>query len=78
VDANGKYKAYSFTELAKAGYLVRDTVAGKAIEIRLDLATRSAQAFTAGKLYPSQTAYWFAWFAFPPDTEAFQAPPASR
>lgn len=78
VEANGKYKAYPFTELAKADYLVRDTVAGKTLEIRLDPATRSAQAFTAGKLYPSQTVYWFAWFAFHPETDTYQAPPAHR
>jgi hypothetical protein len=74
VEANGTYKAYPFTELAKAGNVVRDRVGGRLIEIRLDPASRSAQVTSDGKLYPSQRAYWFAWFAFHPRTDAFQAP----
>ncbi|WP_432262703.1 DUF3179 domain-containing protein [Cupriavidus sp. TMH.W2] len=78
VEADGTYKAYPFTELAKAGNVVRDRVGGRLIEVRLDAATWSASASSDGKPYPSQTAYWFAWFAFHPRTDAYQAPPATR
>lgn len=72
VAANGAYKAYPFTELAKAGTVLHDHVGGQPVEIRFDPVARSAQAFSAGKPYPGQTAYWFAWFAFHPTTEVFQ------
>ncbi|WP_454753975.1 DUF3179 domain-containing protein [Cupriavidus necator] len=78
VGANGSFKAYPFTGLAKAGNVVRDRVGGRLFEIRLDPATRSAQAVSDGKPYPSQTAYWFAWFAFHPRTDAYQAPSTTR
>ncbi|TAM08548.1 MAG: DUF3179 domain-containing protein [Paraburkholderia sp.] len=72
VAANGEYKAYPFSELARAGAVVHDHVGGQLLEIRFDPVARSAQAFSAGKPYPGQMAYWFAWFAFHPNTEVFQ------
>lgn len=65
-------KAYPFSALAKradAEGRLRDTVAGQAVELHFDREHRSAQAFdAAGRELPTVTAFWFAWFAFHPDT----------
>jgi hypothetical protein len=69
------YKAYPFSELAKTPLPVRDTISGKHIEITFDRENRSAKARDdQGREMPTITAYWFAWYAFHPETTVFQAP----
>jgi len=72
------YKAYPFGVLAQRtrgrGELL-DKVGGRQLRIRYDDAHQSAQAFDAqGQPWPGTMAFWFAWFAFHPQTEVLSAP----
>ncbi|MBV1921544.1 MAG: DUF3179 domain-containing protein [Pseudomonadales bacterium] len=67
-------KAYPFIELSKAGGSIRDTVNGQQLTVYFDAKARSARVEGKdGELFNSLTAYWFAWFAFHPDTDVFRA-----
>ena len=67
------FKAYPFSTLelrVNAQGMLRDTVAGQKLRIRYDARHQTAQVFDAhGRPWPSTMAFWFAWFAFHPDTE---------
>jgi Protein of unknown function (DUF3179) len=69
----GQAKAYPFSVLARrvdAKGRLPDRVGGVPVEIRLDAAHRSAEAFdAAGQPLPSVMSFWFAWVAFYPRTE---------
>ena len=68
------YKAYPFIELAKAKGPVKDTVNGAALTIEYDKKTRTAVIRdNKGKEVPSVVAFWFAWYAFHPDTKIFSS-----
>jgi hypothetical protein len=73
LEVDGRYKAYPFAELARAGrQRIADRLADREIEIRFDAASQSAEAFDAdGRPLPAVTSFWFAWYAFHPDTEVF-------
>jgi len=72
----GKFKAYPFAELSRVSGEVEDRLAGQAITIRFDQDHRNARAFDAeGRELPGVNAFWFAWYAFHPDTEVFRAKP---
>ena len=73
IDINGVRKAYAFAELRKVTGVVRDLVNGKAVRIHFNPRAQSAYATDAeGKPLPSVMAFWFAWYAFHPDTEVFR------
>jgi len=73
----GKFKAYPFAELSRTGREeIEDRFAGRKIRIRFDWANESATAFTSmGEQLPGIVGYWFAWYAFHPQTEVFTALP---
>ncbi len=77
VEIGGRFKAYPFAELSKSG--VRefpDRIAGHDLLIRFDWANESATAFDgSGRQLAATTGYWFAWYAFHPDTEIYQTVP---
>lgn len=75
VKVDGVTKAYPFEELEAMGSTVlEDTVNGKALEIHWDEASQTAKAVTAsGDPYPGTVGFWFAWYAFYPDTEVYKA-----
>ncbi len=77
VTLGGVHKAYPFVELARTGAnLIPDRIAGTEILVRFDHAGQSARAFGVdGVQLPAVTAYWFAWYAFHPDTAVFEADP---
>jgi hypothetical protein len=76
LELEGRFKAYPFAELSQTTGEVRDKLAGRDILIRFDPAHRSARAFDAtGKPLPAVTSFWFAWYAFHPDTRVYQAKP---
>jgi hypothetical protein len=65
---------YPFAELSKTGGELGDRVGGREIIVRFDWANDSARAFDAADhQLPTITGFWFAWFAFHPETEVFQA-----
>lgn len=75
LEVGGRFKAYPFAELSRTGReRIRDRVAGREISIRFDQANASARAFDReGRQLPAVTGFWFAWYAFHPETEVFEA-----
>lgn len=75
IEVNGRFKAYPFVELFRTdAEMVEDRVAGVDLVVRFDREERTARAFTAdGSLLPAVTAFWFAWYAFHPNTAVFEA-----
>lgn len=75
VSIEDNYKAYPFSELAQTGHQrVTDELAGLKFEIIWDEENRSATMVADDTIQPALTAFWFAWFAFHPDTEIYRAP----
>ncbi len=75
IDIQGVTKAYPFTELKKVSSPVTDQVNGQRVTVRFNATTRSASVIDEpGQQIPSVTAFWFAWYAFHPDTQVFKAP----
>ena len=75
VELNGVPKAYPFSELKKARPSLSDQVGGRSITIQFNQQSRSASVLDAdGKPIPSIMAFWFAWYAFHPDTQVFKGP----
>ena len=73
IEVNGVFKAYPFSELGKASSPLRDTVNGMQLKIHFNMETLSGRVENmSGKPYPVLSAYWFAWFAFHPETEVFE------
>lgn len=79
---NNKTKAYPFVELSKSTGEspreilgeIQDKIGSTRLVIRFDPKHRVAQAFdTDGKQIPGTTLFWFAWFAFHPETEIYKA-----
>ncbi|MCF7979938.1 MAG: DUF3179 domain-containing protein [Chromatiaceae bacterium] len=74
VEVNGQFKAYPFAELSQTDGRVSDQLGGESIEVRFDWAQPSARAFDAeGDPLPTTTLFWFAWYAFHPETEVYRA-----
>jgi hypothetical protein len=75
LEIDGRFKAYPFAELSRLDDdEVRERFAGHEIRIRFDRDSESAEAFGAdGEQLPAITGFWFAWYAFHPETEVFIA-----
>lgn len=73
--SDGVYKAYPFIELDKQGKSrFSDTLNGTRFYFDWDSANRSISITdAAGNLIAGIQGYWFAWFAFHPDTQVFKA-----
>lgn len=69
----GKYKAYPFSELRKLkSTVLNDTFQGKNFVVKYDQQSDSAEIIdNDGNIIPTVTNFWFAWFAFHPDTEVY-------
>lgn len=75
IEVDGLYKAYPFSELAKTAGPVTERIGARRLTITFDAAHRSASVRDEmGDELPAITGYWFAWFAFHPDTEVYVAP----
>lgn len=74
ITLNGKTKAYTFSELEKLdGKALEDTFAGQKLKVKYNPEAKSAEIFAAdGEPIPAITNFWFAWFAFNPNTEVYQ------
>jgi len=70
---NGVHKAYPFIELDKStNSVIHDKIGGVDIEVHFNSQHRSGIIkLSSGKILPSLTSYWFAWYAFHPETEIF-------
>ena len=72
VEIQGKAKAYAFSELAKRPSVFTDTINDRMIQIHYHHKSRTAFITdTAGEPIPSITGFWFAWFAFYPETAVY-------
>lgn len=76
VERNGVFKAYPFDELNRLGVSSFDDLIGEqSVTVHWDTSSQSAFATDAsGEVLPSTLLYWFAWYAFHPDTLVFKAP----
>jgi len=75
IDVNGVYKAYPFVELKAQGKdRFQDEVNGVLVTIIWNHTASSATAvLAAGTELPTTTGYWFAWYAFHPESAVFKA-----
>jgi len=75
VTINGKHKAYPMTELGKLGAAtLKDSFQGQQLSLEFDVPNRDGQIRDAsGKILSIVNGFWFAWYAFHPDTEVFTA-----
>jgi len=73
IEVNGRFKAYPLPELEKAGENpMQDEFAGKILIVRFDEEARSVRVTDRrSNPIPTNVLYWFAWYAFHPDTEVF-------
>ena len=75
ISLGGAHKAYPFVELGRAPAPLADRVGGRVVRVEFDAAHRSGRVLDeTGKEIPSVVAFWFAWFAFHPDTAIHKAP----
>ena len=75
IEINGKFKAYPFSELEKlkSGKL-KDKFQGEELTINYNRDSQSATiSNNKGKELPALTTFWFAWYAFHPETAVFMA-----
>jgi len=75
LEIDGRFKAYPFVELDKAGGRVSDSLAGQALTVSYDRESRSAWVKDgSGRTLATVTTFWFAWMAFHPESKVFTAP----
>jgi len=71
IEVNNEFKAYKKSDAEKLG-AIEDSVGDKKITITFDQNLKSARAQTeSGEQIIVETLFWFAWYAFHPDTELF-------
>jgi len=77
LEIDGRFKAYPFEALVRSGGELRDRVGGRALIVRFDARHRTGSVHDAatGAEIPTVIAYWFAWYAFHPDTEVHEGKP---
>ena len=74
VEVKGAFKAYPFAELKKVKGPLTDQINGQKVRILFNPRALSASVTDAdGRPMPSVMAFWFAWYAFHPDTQVFTA-----
>jgi hypothetical protein len=74
IEIAGQFKAYPFVELEKSDGDVHDTFAGRTVVVKYDKHYHTAVATNGqGNELAGVIAFWFAWFAFHPDTEDYRA-----
>ncbi|MEM7376510.1 MAG: DUF3179 domain-containing protein [Pseudomonadota bacterium] len=73
---NGSQKAWPFVELAQSGVSpLSDSIGGTPVQVHFDAEHRTAHVTTAdGEALPGIVGFWFAWYAFHPETGVYTAP----
>lgn len=75
VELDGRFKAYPFSELERTQTPFTDRIGERSVRVEYDAAHRSGRVFDAdGQEIPSLIGFWFAWYAFHPETEVYTAP----
>ena len=74
IELDGVAKAYLMAEIKKIRSPLNDRIGKQSIVLHFNIDTRSVSVTTAnGMPIPSVMAFWFAWYAFHPDTQVFAA-----
>ena len=74
ISINGKHKVYPFSELSKLSTsTLKDDFNGQKLQLRFDTENRDGSIMDeSGNILPSLNTFWFAWYAFHPDTVIFK------
>jgi len=74
LEIDNRFKAYPFEELQKGPSHFQDEYQGQQFEVDYDEQNQTARILDAdGNELPTLMAFWFAWYAFHPDTEIYTA-----
>jgi hypothetical protein len=74
LEIDGQFKAYPFSELNKSPAMFMDEFQGHSFEVRYDKKNETAMIVGEnGDEMPTLIAFWFAWYAFHPDTDIYTA-----
>jgi hypothetical protein len=72
LEVDGHFKAYPFSELNKGPATFTDEFQGQSFEVRYDKKNETAMIVDKdGNERPTLISFWFAWYAFHPDTEIY-------
>jgi hypothetical protein len=74
---NGPSRAYPGEEVARAGGRVEDRFANQSIVVKYDPETKRFDYRVPAGIEVVE-GFWFAWMAFHPDSDVFEAPPTSK
>ena len=70
LEIDGRFKAYPFEELEKGPSLFQDRFRGQQFDVYYDEQNQTARILDAdGNEVPTLIAFWFAWYAFHPETD---------
>jgi hypothetical protein len=74
LEIDSRFKAYPFRELEKGANTFDDEFAGETLRVEFDEEHQTARVVTAdGSEIPTTMAFWFAWYAFHPETDVYEA-----
>jgi hypothetical protein len=74
LEIDGHFKAYPFSELSKSPREFVDEFQGHTVEVQYDDKNQTASIVgDNGDEWPTLISFWFAWYAFHPNTEIFTA-----
>jgi ribosomal protein S27AE len=74
LEVEGQFKAYPFKELQRSPAHISDQFASRQFEIQYDHRNRTARVIDErGAEVATVLTFWFAWYAFHPDTAIFKA-----
>ncbi|MBC8283085.1 MAG: DUF3179 domain-containing protein [Nitrospinae bacterium] len=74
VEVDGRAKAYPYSELSKVRSPIKDTFNKTSLQIFYDRNIKTAVIRNSkNKELPSVVGFWFAWYAFHPETKIFTA-----
>jgi hypothetical protein len=75
LEIDGRFRVYPFKELKKGERRFDDEFAGTEFNVEFDAENQMARIVKGdGSEIPTTTAFWFAWYAFHPETEVYEAP----
>lgn len=73
ITIDGRHKAYPFAELSRGSGEMRDRLGGPELTIRYDSRHQTADALDVnGQPIPAVITFWFAWYAFHPETDVYE------
>jgi hypothetical protein len=74
LEIDGQFKAYPLRELKKGAHNFADEFAGEEFSVEFDADHQTARIVkTDGPEIPTTMAFWFAWYAFHPETDVYEA-----